>query len=294
MIKSMTGYGKGENESDGRRFTVEIKSVNHRYNDMSIKLPRFMASLEDRIRKHLCEKILRGKTDVYINFETFSQDDVSVKLNEPLAAAICEKLDYLKEKFSLSSENTLDIVCRFPDVLTNENVDEDEELIWQTLLPSLDGALSNFIAMREKEGANLKKDITAKADYIKEITDRIKQRAPQVPLEYREKLKNRLDELLKDSQAAIDETRLSSEVLIFADRCCIDEELTRLYSHISQLKDILNSDGTIGRKLDFLVQEMNREANTMASKSNDLEITRASIELKSEIEKVREQIQNIE
>lgn len=294
MIKSMTGYGKGENEADGRRFTVEIKSVNHRYNDMSIKLPRFMNSLEDKIRKRLCEKILRGKTDVYINFETFSQDDVSVKLNEQLAAAVVEKLNFLKEAYSLKSESTLDIVSRFPDVLTSENVEENDDVIWQTLLPALDMALDNFIKMREKEGFNLKCDIIKKADHIKEITDKIKLRAPEVPEEYRERLKSRLNELLSDNQVPIDEQRLASEVLIFADRCCIDEELTRLYSHIEQLKEILESDGTVGRKLDFLIQEMNREANTAASKSNDLEITKAAIELKSEIEKVREQIQNIE
>ncbi|MCI1999081.1 MAG: YicC family protein [Clostridia bacterium] len=294
MIKSMTGYGKGENEADGRRFTVEIKSVNHRYNDMSIKLPRFMNSLEDKIRKRLCEKILRGKTDVYINFETFSQDDISVKLNEQLASAVVEKLDFLKQTYSLTSNSTLDIVCRFPDVLTSENVDENEDIIWQTLLPALDMALNNFIYMREKEGSNLKTDILKKAEHIKELTDKIKVRAPKVPEEYREKLESRLNELLSDSQTAIDEQRIASEVLIFADRCCIDEELTRLYSHIEQLKEILDADGTIGRKLDFLIQEMNREANTVASKSNDLEITKASIELKSEIEKIREQIQNIE
>lgn len=294
MIKSMTGYGKGENEADGRRFTVEIKSVNHRYNDMSIKLPRFMNSLEDKIRKRLCEKILRGKTDVYINFETFSQEDVSVRLNEQLASAVVEKLNFLKQAYSLTSQSTLDIVSKFPDVLTSENVEENEDVIWQTLLPALDMALEKFISMRETEGFNLKTDVLKKADHIKEITDKIKLRSSQVPEEYREKLRNRLNELLGDNQNVIDEQRLASEVLIFADRCCIDEELTRLYSHIEQLKEILEADGTVGRKLDFLIQEMNREANTSASKSNDLEITRAAIELKSEIEKVREQIQNIE
>lgn len=294
MIRSMTGYGKGENEYDGRRFTVEIKSVNHRYNDMSIKLPRFMNSLEDKIRKRLCEKILRGKTDVYINFETFSQEDVSVRLNEQLAGAVAEKLNILKANYGLVSENTLDLVARFPDVLTSENVEENEEVMWNTLVPALDTALENFIKMREKEGENLKNDILKKADYIKSLTDRIKDRAPMVPEEYREKLKSRLDELLGDKKDMIDEQRLSAEVLVFADKCCIDEELTRLYSHIEQLKEILNTDGTIGRKLDFLIQEMNREANTSASKSNDLTITKAAIELKSEIEKIREQIQNIE
>ena len=292
MIKSMTGYGKGENECDGRRFTVEIKSVNHRYNDMNIKLPRFMNSLEDRIRKRLCEKILRGKTDVYINFETFSQQDVSVKLNGQLSDAVVEKLNYLKEKYGLKSKSTLDIVAKFPDVLTLENVEENEDVMWQTLLPALDTALDNFIKMRTIEGEALRKDILLKCSKIKETTDNIAKRASVVPEEYRQKLKQRLSELLEN--VPVDEQRIASEVLVFADRCCIDEEITRLYSHISQLESILDSEGAVGRKLDFIVQEMNREANTSASKSSDLLVTQYAIELKSEIEKIREQIQNIE
>ena len=292
MIKSMTGYGKGENECDGRRFTVEIKSVNHRYNDKNIKLPRFMNSLEDRIRKRLCEKILRGKTDVYINFETFSQQDVSVKLNEQLSDAVVEKLNYLKEKYGLKSKSTLDIVAKFPDVLTLENVEENEDVMWQTLLPALDTALDNFIKMRTIEGEALRKDILLKCSKIKETTDNIAKRASVVPEEYRQKLKQRLSELLEN--VPVDEQRIASEVLVFADRCCIDEEITRLYSHISQLESILDSEGAVGRKLDFIVQEMNREANTSASKSSDLLVTQYAIELKSEIEKIREQIQNIE
>ena len=292
MIKSMTGYGKGENECDGRRFTVEIKSVNHRYNDMNIKLPRFMNSLEDRIRTRLCEKILRGKTDVYINFETFSQQDVSVKLNEQLSDAVVEKLNYLKEKYGLKSKSTLDIVAKFPDVLTLENVEENEDVMWQTLLPALDTALDNFIKMRTIEGEALRKDILLKCSKIKETTDNIAKRASVVPEEYRQKLKQRLSELLEN--VPVDEQRIASEVLVFADRCCIDEEITRLYSHISQLESILDSEGALGRKLDFIVQEMNREATTSASKSSDLLVTQYAIELKSEIEKIREQIQNIE
>lgn len=292
MIRSMTGYGKGENTAENRKFTVEIKSVNHRYNDISIKLPRFMISLEDKIKKTIAQRISRGKTDVYINFETESEDDVSVKLNEPLAASYMEKLNFLKEKFGIDSSNTLDLVARFPEVLTVEKVEEEGDVIWETLKIALDEALDNFISMRETEGAALKKDILNKNDKIKEIVDSIKERAPFVVEEYKERLTSRLSELLE--KQVIDEQRIAAEITVYSDRCCIDEELTRLYSHIEQLKAILESDGTIGRKLDFLVQEMNREANTTASKSNDIKITNATIELKTEIEKIREQIQNIE
>lgn len=292
MIKSMTGFGKGENEAEGRKFTVEIKSVNHRYNDINIRLPRFMISLEDKIRKHLMQKISRGKTDVYINFETFSQQDVSVKLNEQLAAAVAQKLNYLQSTFGLKSDNTLDLVSRFPEVLTTENIEENEEIMYDILLPALDSALEQFTAMREREGAALKEDILKKCAVLKDLTKRIEEKAAVVPEEYKQKLKNRIDELLGD--VPVDEQRISQEVLLFADRCCIDEEITRLYSHISQLEEILESDGPVGRKLDFLVQELNREANTSASKSGDLYITQVAIDLKSEIEKIREQIQNIE
>lgn len=292
MIKSMTGFGKGENEAEGRKFTVEIKSVNHRYNDINIRLPRFMISLEDKIRKHLMQKISRGKTDVYINFETFSQQDISVKLNEQLAAAVAQKLNYLQSTFGLKSDNTLDLVSRFPEVLTTENIEENEEIMYDILLPALDSALEQFTAMREREGAALKEDILKKCAVLKDLTKRIEEKAAVVPEEYKQKLKNRIDELLGD--VPVDEQRISQEVLLFADRCCIDEEITRLYSHISQLEEILESNGPVGRKLDFLVQELNREANTSASKSGDLYITQVAIDLKSEIEKIREQIQNIE
>lgn len=292
MIRSMTGYGKGENEKDGRKFTVEIKSVNHRYNDISIKLPRFMISMEDKIRKNISQKIFRGKTDVFINFETEAQDDVLVKLNEPLARSYVEKLKELKEMFGLETPNALDLVAKFPDILSAEKVEEEGDVIWEALEPALKEAAENFIHMREAEGEALKKDILLKNRKIKEITDKIKERAPFVVDEYREKLNARLSELLDKN--LIDEQRIAAEITIYSDKCCVDEELTRMYSHIKQLESILESDGSIGRKLDFLVQEMNREANTTASKSSDITITNAAIELKTEIEKIREQIQNLE
>ena len=292
MIRSMTGYGKGENEKDGRKFTVEIKSVNHRYNDISIKLPRFMISMEDKIKKNISKKIFRGKTDVFINFETEAQDDVQVKLNEPLARSYVEKLNELKEMFGLETPNALDLVAKFPDILSTEKVEEEGDVIWEALEPALNEAVENFIHMSETEGETLKKDILLKNQKIKEITDKIKERAPFVVDEYKEKLNARLAELMDKN--VIDEQRIAAEITIYSDRCCIDEELTRMYSHIKQLESILESDGSIGRKLDFLVQEMNREANTTASKSSDITITNAAIELKTEIEKIREQIQNLE
>ena len=292
MIRSMTGYGKGENEKAGRKFTVEIKSVNHRYNDISIKLPRFMISMEDKIKKNISKKIFRGKTDVFINFETEAQDDVQVKLNEPLARSYVEKLNELKEMFGLETPNALDLVAKFPDILSTEKVEEEGDVIWEALEPALNEAVENFIHMRETEGETLKKDILLKNQKIKEITDKIKERAPFVVDEYKEKLNARLAELMDKN--VIDEQRIAAEITIYSDRCCIDEELTRMYSHIKQLESILESDGSIGRKLDFLVQEMNREANTTASKSSDITITNAAIELKTEIEKIREQIQNLE
>ncbi len=292
MIRSMTGYGRSENESDGRKFSVEIKSVNHRYNDISIRLPRSMNYLEDKIRKTLMKKIMRGKTDVFINFESFSEDDVNIKVNEPLAKAYCDKLEFLRETYGLTGNDTLDLVAKFPDVITVEKVQEDEDTIWNALLPALDGALNNFISMREAEGETLKMDILKKADIIEGLVKKIEERAPLVADDYRQRLTARVTELLADTN--IDEQRILTEVTIFADRACIDEELTRLNSHISQLRSIFGMNESIGRKLDFLVQEMNREANTIASKSNDISVTQTTIELKSEIEKIREQIQNIE
>lgn len=292
MIKSMTGYGRGENSTEDRKFTVEIKSVNHRYNDISIKLPRLMVFLEDKIRKTISKNISRGKTDVYISFETLSTDDVCVKLNDALAEAYFEKLVILKDKFKIESNDMLSLVARFPDVITVEKVQTEENVIWDALSPALNEAISNFIDMRSIEGEALKNDILIKAENIEKLVKEVKERAPVVVVEYKEKLTARLQELM--GQVDIDEQRIATEVAVFADRGCIDEEVTRLESHIIQLRNILDEGGLVGRKLDFLVQEMNRESNTIASKSNDINITKASIELKSEIEKIREQIQNIE
>ncbi len=291
-IRSMTGYGRGEYLAEDRRFTVEIKSVNHRYNDMSIKLPRSLASLEDRVKKRLMQEIFRGKTDVYINFETFSVEDVAVKLNAGLAVAYAEKLRELENLLGVNGADLLSLTAKFPEVITVEKAQKEEDVIWTALLPTLEMALNNFISMRSVEGEHLKQDILQKGKRIQELVEEVETYAPSVVVEYQEKLHHRIKELL--AQTEIDEQRLAMEVAIIADKGCIDEELTRLHSHLQQLESILHNGGQVGRKLDFLVQEMNRESNTIASKANDIRIVQATIALKSEIEKIREQIQNLE
>ena len=287
-VRSMTGYGRGEHIAEERKFTVEMKSVNHRYNDMTIKLPRSLAGLEDKIKKRIMHEVFRGKTDVYISFETFSAADVEVKLNEALAAAYIEKLKLIEEKFGIYSENKLELAAKFPDVITVEKAQQEEEVIWEALVPALDEAVEKFVAMRTVEGENLKKDILSKGERIRVLVAEVKETAR----EYQEKLNSRLKDLL--GGVDVDPQRIATEVAVFADRGCVDEEVTRLESHLIQLKDILDGGGQVGRKLDFLIQEMNRESNTIASKANDIQIVKATIELKSEIEKIREQIQNLE
>lgn len=294
-IRSMTGYGRGEFTAEDRKFTVEMRSVNHRYNDITVKLPRFLASLEDRIRKKAAAHIFRGKTDIYVSFETFSSEDVEVRLDEALAAAYAEKLERLREVLGLPQADDgriLELAAKFPDVITVEKAQKEEEVLWEVLEPALEEAVARFLAMRETEGGNLKQDILQKKEKIRALVAGVKERAPFVAVEYREKLNRRLEELLGNVE--VDPQRVAQEVAIFADRGCIDEEVTRLESHLVQLDGILREGGQVGRKLDFLVQEMNRESNTIASKANDIQIVQATIELKSEIEKIREQVQNLE
>lgn len=292
MIRSMTGYGRGENIKDNRKFTVEIKSVNHRYNDITIKLPRSMNYIEDIVRKRLMQQISRGKTDVYIFFETNSQDDIKICLNEILADEYVLQFTKLKQKYKLKDDLSLSLLTTIPDLFTIDKEFVNKDIIIQTLIPALDNALDEFIKLREREGEALKKDILLKLENISNLVDNIKIRSPIMVLEFRDKLKAKVSELLDNSE--IDENRILTEVTIFSERCSVDEEVTRLSSHINQVKVILDEKEAIGRKLDFIVQEMNREANTIASKSNDIEITQLTIELKSEIEKIREQVQNIE
>lgn len=289
----MTGYGRGENVKDSRKFTVEIRSVNHRYNDITIKMPRAMNYIEDIVKKKLTQQISRGKTDVYIFFETLSKDDINISLNEALVDAYIEKLSYIKQKYDLKDDISLSLLMGIDDIVTVEKNIIDKDIIIETLMPAVDTALTEFIKLRQTEGMALKKDIIVKLENMINLVNQIKDRSPKVVIEYRDKLQTRLNELLTGNNQ-IDELRLITEITIFADRCSVDEEITRLLSHINQVKSILDEQEAVGRKLDFLVQEMNREANTIGSKSNDIEITQITVDLKSEIEKIREQIQNIE
>lgn len=288
----MTGYGQGKLISDDRKFTVEIRSVNHRYNDINVRLPRTLNYLEDKIRTFIKERVSRGKIDVFVSFETTSKDDFEVYLNENLLDAYLEQLNIIKNKSTVIDDISVSLLARFPEVIIVNKKEDDKDILWQLLEEALKEAFNDFLAMREKEGANLKEDLLAKLKVCENYLAKIKERSPNLAEEYKNKLEKRLQELLPDH--SIDENRLAMEIAIFADHCSIDEEIVRLESHINQFRNILNHEEIVGRKLDFLVQEMNREVNTIGSKANDLQISQSVIELKSEIEKIREQIQNLE
>lgn len=293
MIKSMTGFGRCEAADEERKFTVEMKGVNHRYLDANIRMPKKLNFFESAIRSLLKESVHRGKVDIFITYEDFSESQVSLKYNETLAAEYLEKFKMMEEKFSLENDIRVSTLSRYPEVLTMEEKMDDEEELWKGLKKALDGAIAQFVQTRTVEGENLKKDLIAKLDGMLELVGQIEERAPKIIAEYREKLEGKVKELLEDTQ--IDEGRIASEIVIFADKICTDEEVVRLRSHVKHMKATLQSDDSgIGRKLDFIAQEMNREANTILSKANDLETSNIGIELKTEIEKVREQIQNIE
>lgn len=292
MIRSMTGYGRGSIEEGGRGFNVEIKSVNNRYLDVYIRLPRGINALEDRIRKYVASKVYRGKIDVYINQEKFSDDDIVVKVDEGVAAAYYNALKTLRERFELKEDITLSHLTNYPDVISMEKKEEDIEVIWKILTKALDQAMELFLNMRHSEGEKLGKDIKERCQLISRRVEDIESRSALIVDEFREKIKGRVTEYLKEVE--IDEARLLNEVAFFADKCSITEEIVRLKSHIAQLEKTLGDKDTIGRKLDFLIQEMNREINTIGSKANDLSITNIVVDVKSELEKIREQVQNIE
>ena len=293
-MKSMTGYGRGECTMYERKFTVEIKAVNHRYNDITVKLPRAIMGFEDEIKKAISKKVFRGKLDVFVNFESFSQEDVNISVNEPLAKSYTETLRKLKSDLQLEGAVTIEMVSKFPDVITvdknisNENTENE---IRECLMKAVEDATDAFVAMREVEGETLKKNIIEKVAFVNDALQKIEERAPFVSKDYRARLEAKLADL---DEIQVDESRLLTEVMLFADKACIDEEITRLHSHISQMYSIVEESVPVGRKLDFLVQEMNRETNTIGSKSNDIQITNHVVDIKSEIEKIREQIQNIE
>jgi uncharacterized protein (TIGR00255 family) len=292
MIKSMTGYGRGSIEENGRSFLVEIKSVNNRYLDINLRLPRQLNALEDNIRKYISSKLSRGKIDIYITQEKFSDDDIKITIDEQIAKAYYDAFTLLKEKFNLQDDISVSLLAKSNDVIVVNKKEDDIESIWNTLIRALDEAVNMLIDMRIKEGLKLSEDILNRCDIIRDMVSKIEARSPEMVKEFREKISSRIQEYLKDVE--IDQGRLLNEVAFFADKCNLTEEIVRLYSHIDQLKNALQSSEPVGRKLDFLIQEMNRETNTIGSKSNDLYITNLVVDIKSEIEKIREQIQNIE
>ncbi|MFR2838947.1 MAG: YicC/YloC family endoribonuclease [Zhenhengia sp.] len=292
MIKSMTGYGRYEIEEKERKVNVEISTVNHRYCDLSIRMPKALTHLEDEIRKCIKQFIARGKVEVSIYITSMSADDVEVVVNEPACTAYIEALRKIGAKLGLNDNIGMAEVMRLNDVITIQKKQADLEVIWPMIDQALRQALTQLVAMREKEGMILKKDLLEKADNMLRLVGELEHLSVEVVNTYKLKLEERISRLLEE--IPVDETRLAMEVALFEDRAAIDEELTRLKSHVGQLKMILEEESSIGRKLDFLMQEMNREANTIASKAGDYTITSYAVELKSEIEKIREQIQNIE
>ncbi len=292
MIKSMTGFGRCEVAENNRKFTVEMKSVNHRYLDVNIKMPKKLNFFESAIRTELKKYISRGKVDIFISYEDFSESNTTVRYNREVAAEYLKYLDQMAEEFQLDNDVRVSTLSKYPEVFTMEEQTMDEEELWKELQKAVAGAAEGFVQTRIVEGENLKEDLLSKLDGMLTLTDFISERSPQILTEYHEKLADKVRELLEDVK--IDESRLLTEVAIMADRICVDEELVRLRSHIETTKKTLTEGGSIGRKLDFIAQEMNREANTILSKANDLKVSNCAIELKTEIEKVREQIQNIE
>lgn len=292
MIKSMTGYGKSEQTIDSLNVTVEIKSVNHRYFEFSARVPREYGFLEEKLKKYCNSLITRGKVECYVSVEDLEEREMEVNVNETLAAGYVKALKELSERFGLKDDISAVTLSRYPDVITLHKASEDEERIWNAVKTVAETAVSKFIEMRETEGSKLRGDILSRADYIIECVEFIEGRSPETVREYNEKLKQRMKELLGD--AAVDEQRLLNEAAIYADKIAVDEETVRLRSHISQLREFMNSSGAIGRKLDFLVQEINREANTIGSKAQDVDIAKKVIAIKAEVEKIREQVQNIE
>ncbi len=292
MIKSMTGYGRYEVEENNRKFTVDMKSVNHRYMDVNLKMPKKLSIFESAIRNELKNYIQRGKVDVFITYEDYSETNVCIKYNKNIAAEYKAYLDQMAQDFGIENDIRVSALSRYPEVFTMEDVDTDADELWKDLSRAIKGAAEAFVESRIVEGENLKNDLLQKLDGMLTHVDFITERSPQIITEYKEKLIEKVNDLLGDVK--VDEGRLLTEVTIFADKVCVDEELVRLRSHIEATKKTLNEEGSIGKKLDFIAQELNREANTMLSKSSDLEITERAIVLKTEIEKVREQIQNIE
>lgn len=288
----MTGFGRSEIVNEYQKITVEMKAVNHRYCDINIKMPKKLSIFEAGIRNLLKTYIQRGKVDVFINYEDYTENNMVLKYNEELAGEYLQVLKRMSEKFGIENDVKTSSLSRYPDVLSLEEQSVDTDELWSVLEEALNKACEQFVETRLAEGEHLKNDLISKLDGMLVDVDYIEKRSPEILTEHRQRLEAKVKELLGDS--TIDESRIVTETTIFADKICVDEEIVRLRSHIASTRNALIAGGSIGRKLDFIAQEMNREANTILSKANDLEVANRAINLKTEIEKVREQIQNIE
>lgn len=292
MMKSMTGFGRCELAEGNHKVTVEIKSVNHRYLDLTVKMPKKLNFFENNIRNLLKNYIQRGKVDVYVTYENCSENQIILKYNQGLAAEYVRYIHQMAEEFSLPCVLSAKGLAEYPEVLTMEAQAEDEEELWKLLEQAVAGAAEKFVEARAREGEQLRQDLLGKLEMMAGYVEQIEKRSPEIWEEYRQKLTDKVKELLADAQ--IDDSRIAMETTVFADRICTDEETVRLKSHISSTRETILEGGSVGRKLDFIAQEMNREANTILSKANDLAVSDIAINLKTDIEKVREQIQNIE
>lgn len=292
MLKSMTGYGRRETIAEGKKIRVEIKSVNHRFSDYNIKVPRHLGFLEEKIRNYASKSITRGKVDIFVSVESYEDSDKELTLNLSLAKSYIEVLKKLRDEFDLKDDISVMSVAAYSDILKAEQKEEDADRIWELVRQVADGAMEDFTAMRSREGERIETDLRERIEYMKSLAKKVDERSPKTVEEYKEKLYNKIKEILDDRD--IDESRILTEVAVFADKIAVNEETVRLSSHFAEFAEILDSGQPAGRRLDFLIQEINREVNTIGSKANDLEIAKIVVELKGEIEKLREQIQNIE
>ena len=292
MVRSMTGFGRGEATVDGRDIVVEIKSVNHRYFEFNCRTTRGYSFLEEKLKSYIKDSVKRGKIDVYVSLTQKEDTELVVKINESLAQGYINALKKLSQEYGIKDDISVSTVSAYSDIFQVRKAPEDEEEVWNAVKPVLDSALKNFISMRETEGEKMKADVMDRAERILSIVSEIELRSPERVKEYEARLKEKIQELL--GSAEYDEQRIITEVAIFGDKVAVDEETVRLRSHFDQLKVLMNGDGEVGRKLDFIIQEMNREANTIGSMANDSDLAHKVVDIKAEIEKIREQIQNLE
>lgn len=293
MLMSMTGFGRGEFVNELFKIKVEIKGVNHRYSDINIKMPRHISYLEERVKKTVKEKISRGKIDIYINVDYINESAIDIKVDIPLAKSYKGTLEKLTNELGIEDNIRLFNILSMPEIVKIEKKELDEDTVWQYLSTALSDALNDILNMKTVEGKSMKDDMLSKLEAIETMINEIELRSPFIVSEYKERLKERISEIL-DKDIELDENRLMFEIALFADKSNINEEIVRLKSHIDQFRTIVDEDDVVGRKLDFLIQEMNRETNTIGSKANDLVISKNVVTIKSEIEKIREQVQNIE